>query len=326
MHVLVVGGAGYIGSHTCLELAAQGHVPLVYDNLSTGFRELTNSFELIEADLFDNQQLAGALKRVEAVIHFAASAYVGESVEQPRKYFRNNVEGSLALLDAVLDSRVRTFIFSSTCATYGEPTVGIIDEKLPQNPVNPYGASKLFVEHALRAYRRSAKLRAVCLRYFNAAGADAHCRAGELHEPETHLIPLALQAASGLRPQLTIFGNDFPTPDGTCVRDYIHVDDLATAHIAAIDYLNRGGEEFAMNLGTGSGNSVLDVVNCISRVTGHQVPFRIGARREGDPAKLVANPALANRELGWKAQYDLDQIVSTAWAWMRRPIAKLSFR
>jgi UDP-glucose-4-epimerase GalE len=316
MKVLVTGGAGYIGSTMALELADRGHTPVIYDNFSTGYRQLTRDFEVIEGDIADRQRVGKALRDVDAVIHFAASSKVGESVSDPRKYFSNNVEGTLALLDAVLASPVRNFVFSSTAAVYGEPATDLIPESSAKNPINPYGASKHFLEQALAAYRRSHDLRSVSLRYFNAAGADHQSRAGELHDPESHLIPLALQATAKIAPPLTIFGNDFNTPDGTCVRDYIHVTDLARGHLAALEYIERGGPTLAFNLGTGHGNSVLEVVEAIHRITGIEVPHKIGPRREGDPSRLVADPLLANQELHWHAQYGLDEIITTAWQWL----------
>lgn len=243
MRVLVTGGSGYVGSHAVLELSAAGHEVTIYDNLSTGHRRFSDGYELIEADIADEARLAKALARVEAVMHFAASAYVGESVANPRKYFRNNVEVALKLLDAVLASRVRMFVFSSTCAIYGTPQTLPITESNSREPINPYGATKLFFEHALAAYAVSHGLRSVSLRYFNAAGAHASGTIGELHEPETHLIPLTLRAALGTAPPLTIFGRDLNTPDGTCIRDFIHVSDLGEAHVLALEYLARGGKQ-----------------------------------------------------------------------------------
>ena len=316
MRVLVTGGAGYIGSNMCLELARAGHTPVIYDDFSTGFRQLTNEFETVEGDIRDRDKVAGALRGCEAVIHFAASSQVGESVRNPPKYFTNNVEGTLALLDAVLASPVRKFVFSSTAAVYGEPATDLIPETLPKQPLNPYGATKLFMEYSLAAYRRSHGLRSASLRYFNAAGADFETRAGELHSPETHLIPLTMDAVAGTGPALTVFGNDFPTPDGTCIRDYIHVNDLAAGHLAALDYLEREAEgHLAFNLGTGHGYSVLEIIKAVSKVAGREVPHKVGARREGDPARLVADPSLAEKQLKWKAKFGLDEIVQTAWKW-----------
>ena len=317
MRVLVTGGAGYIGSHALRALAARGHEAVIYDNLSTGDPRLANGFHLIVGDIGDARSLSGALQGMDAVMHFAAFAYVGESVRHPRKYFDNNVRSALTLLHTVLDCGIRAFIFSSTCATYGIPDTMPIAESTPQQPVNPYGASKLFLEHALRAYDTAYGLRSVSLRYFNAAGADESGEVGELHEPETHLIPCALQAAAGLRPEIEIFGTDYPTPDGTCIRDYIHVSDLAEAHVAALEYLAGGGASTALNLGTGVGHSVNEVVATIEAVT--QVPLqkRLCARRAGDPPVLVADPSRAQRVLGWTAKRDLRQMVESAWRWMQ---------
>jgi len=315
--VLVVGGAGYIGSHTARVLQRKGYEVIIYDNLSTGFRDLAEGFELIVGDIADSAKLATALGRAEAVMHFAAHAYVGESVEDPRKYFHNNVTGALALLNSVMDSRVRKFIFSSTAAVYGTPEKSPITEDSARRPVNPYGATKLAFEMALEAYSRAYGLRYVAFRYFNAAGADESRQIGEKHEPETHLIPIILQAIQGKRAALEIFGDDYPTPDGTCVRDYIHVNDLAEAHVEGLEYLAKG-ESGAMNLGTGKGYSVHEVVAEAERVTGHQVPTHIGRRRPGDPAELVADPSRAEKLLSWKAKRSLEEIVATAWKWASR--------
>jgi UDP-glucose-4-epimerase GalE len=316
MVVLVIGGAGYIGSHTARELNRLGHTPLIYDNLSTGHSFLAKGFELIEADILDQSTLFECLQRVDAVIHFAAHAYVGESVTNPRKYFRNNVEGGLSLLNTAVDAGVKKIIFSSTCAVYGEPSCVPIPEDTPRQPVNPYGVSKLFFEHALEAYDRAYGLRFACLRYFNAAGADESGEIGELHLPETHLIPLALRAAAGTGPELQVFGSDYPTPDGTCIRDYIHVTDLAQAHVKALEHLQAGKESFAANLGTGRGHSVREVITTVEQVTGNPVPLRLGPRRPGDPPSLVADPSRAESLLQWKAKRSLRDSVSTAWNWM----------
>jgi len=312
--VLVVGGAGYIGSHAARVLQRRGYDVIIYDNLSTGHRELAEGFELIVGDISDSAKLKKALSRVDAVMHFAAHAYVGESVENPRKYFQNNVIAALALLNSVMDSRVRKFIFSSTAAVYGTPDKSPITENGPRQPVNPYGATKLTLENALEAYGRAYSLRYVCFRYFNAAGADESGKIGENHDPETHLIPLILQAIQGKRAALEIFGDDYPTPDGTCIRDYIHVNDLAEAHVLGLEYLAKG-ESGAMNLGTGKGYSVHEVVAAVEKVTGHKVPTHIGPRRAGDPAELVADPSLAEKLLNWKAKRALEEIVASAWKW-----------
>jgi len=258
------------------------------------------------------------LARVDAVMHFAAHAYVGESVENPRKYFRNNVLGALSLLNSVLDAGIRRFVFSSTCAVYGIPEQIPISEQTPREPVNPYGASKLFFENALEAYSRAYGLRSVSLRYFNAAGADESGEIGELHDPETHLIPLALAASAANGPELQIHGSDYPTPDGTCVRDYIHVNDLADAHVRALQYLEKGGDLLAINLGTGRGHSVLEAIRAAESATGRPVRRKIGPRRPGDPPILVADPARAQRVLGWTAKRNLADIVSSAWAWIQK--------
>jgi UDP-glucose-4-epimerase GalE len=316
--VLVIGGAGYIGSHTARALKNSGHEVIIYDNLSTGHACLAKGFRLIQGDVLDSTSLLSAMRRADAVMHFAAHAYVGESVTNPRKYFRNNVEGGLSLLNAAIDAGVRKIIFSSTCAVYGEQSHVPIAENASRQPVNPYGVSKLFFEHALEAYDRAYGLRFASLRYFNAAGADESGEIGELHEPETHLIPLALQASAGTGPELQVFGSDYPTPDGTCIRDYIHVNDLAVAHLKALEHLDAGKESFAVNIGTGIGYSVQEVISTIEKVAGNSVPRRIVARRSGDPPALVADPRRAQSLLQWKATRSLHDIIATAWTWMDR--------
>jgi len=317
MKVLVTGGAGYIGSHAARLLREYGHEILVYDNLSTGHRRLVKGFELIEADLLNQSVLTSALRMVNAVMHFAANAYVGESVQNPRKYFRNNVEGGLSLLNACLDAKVNKIVFSSTCAVYGEPSTIPIAENSPRQPANPYGVTKLMFEYALESYASAYGLRFAALRYFNAAGADESGEIGELHDPETHLIPLALQVAAGEKQALEIFGTDYPTSDGTCVRDYIHVSDLADAHVLALEYLERQHSSLFVNLGTGAGHSIHQVIETIEKVTGRKVSTRIASRRAGDPPRLVADPRQAQAILGWKATRSLSDIVSTAWKWMQ---------
>ena len=318
MIVLVVGGAGYIGSHAARALRRHGHEAVIYDNLSTGHARLAEGFELITAELADTGKLAVALRRVDAVIHFAAHAYVGESVENPRKYFRNNVEAGLVLLNTCLDCGVRKFIFSSTCAIYGIPLQIPISEDSARLPINPYGVSKLFFERALEAYDQAYGLRFASLRYFNAAGADEQGDIGEMHQPETHLIPLALEAAMGVRAVLDVFGADYPTPDGTCLRDYIHVNDLAEGHVAALRYLQEKDKSLAVNLGTGRGTSVNEILDAVEKVTGSKVSKRIVPRRLGDPPALVADPRRAESLLQWKAERSLEQMVSSAWKWMQR--------
>lgn len=317
MAVLVVGGAGYIGSHAAHVLKRKGYEVIIYDNLSTGHAVLADGFELITGNLADSAKLAKVLARVDAVMHFAAFAYVGESVTNPRKYFQNNVQDGLTFLNAVLESKVRKFIFSSTCAVYGMPDKVPISEDTLRKPVNPYGETKLVFELALEAYGRAYGLRYVSFRYFNAAGADEGGAIGELHDPEPHLIPVAFEAIRGKRPALEIFGTDYPTPDGTCIRDYIHVTDLAEAHLAGLEYLAKG-ESTALNLGTGQGYSVKEVISTIERVTGKKVPVRQSSRRPGDPPSLVADPTRAEKTLNWKAKRLLEEIVSTAWKWSEK--------
>jgi len=316
--VLVIGGAGYIGSHAARALKRAGHEVIVFDNLSTGYEFLAAGFELVKGDVLDAGALARVLPRVDAIMHFAAHAYVGESVSNPEKYFHNNVEGGLSLLNAALAAGVKKIIFSSTCAVYGIPAKVPIDESTLRNPVNPYGVTKLFFEQALEAYDRAYDFRYGSLRYFNAAGADESGEIGEWHDPETHLIPVALHAAAGLGPELQVFGSDYPTPDGTCVRDYIHVNDLASAHVKALERLAAGQESFAVNLGTGVGCSVQEVISAVEKVTGKPVPRQMKERRVGDPPALVANPAKAQELLGWKAARGLQEVVETAWKWTER--------
>ena len=322
MAILVLGGAGYIGSHAAHALRRSGYEVVLYDNLSTGFRRLAQGFELVEGDIADEARLRPVLARVDAVMHFAAHAYVGESVENPRKYFQNNVLAALSLLNSALDTGIRRFVFSSSCAVYGIPGQIPITEQTPRAPVNPYRASKLFFENALEAYGRAYGLRSVSLRYFNAAGAagskNESGEIGEMHDPETHLIPLALAASTANGPELQVYGSDYPTPDGTCVRDYIHVNDLAEAHVRALQYLEKGGDSLAINLGTGRGHSVLEVIQAAEKATGRPVRRTIGPRRPGDPPVLVADPAKAQSVLGWTAKRNLADIVSSAWAWMQK--------
>jgi UDP-arabinose 4-epimerase len=316
-HVLVTGGAGYIGSHAAKGLAKRGFIPVVYDSLVHGHRWAVQWGPFVEGDIGDKAKLLETIRRYEisAVIHFAAFAYVGESMQRPELYFDNNVAKSLTLLDAVLEAGVRNVVFSSSCATYGTPTRMPIAEDTPQLPVNPYGETKLIVERALRWYGAAHDISWTALRYFNAAGADPDGELGEVHSPETHLIPLVLDSALGLR-TVEVYGDDYPTPDGTCVRDYIHVSDLADAHVLALDYLMDGGKSIALNLGTGEGQSVKQVIGAVEQVTGRKVAYRVAPRRLGDPAVLVADPSLAGKALGWHPQHSrLESIVSSAWKW-----------
>jgi UDP-arabinose 4-epimerase len=319
--ILVTGGAGYIGSHACKALAAGGYVPVTYDNLSRGHRHAVRWGPLVEGDIADREVVTAVLKthQVSAVMHFAAFAYVGESTSNPALYYRNNVAGTLALLDAMREAGVNRIVFSSTCATYGLPDAVPIRETTPQHPVNPYGETKLAIERLLNWYDAAYGLRSVALRYFNAAGADRGGEIGEEHDPETHLIPLVLRAALGSAPPISIFGTDYPTTDGTAIRDYVHVDDLAAAHIRAIQHLSEGGESAAVNLATGNGYSVREIIAAVERAVGHPVPQREAPRRDGDPPALIADASLAASLLGWRAECsDLDTIIRTALAWEQR--------
>jgi len=316
--VLVTGGAGYIGSHAAKALAAAGRPVVIYDNLSEGHRAAVRGAALIEADTRDVGLLREVIvaRGVTSVMHFAALASVGESVVDPAAYYRNNGEGTLTVLEAMAREGVRLFIFSSTAAVFGEPERVPIDETHPARPINAYGETKLTVERALPHYERAYGIRSVCLRYFNAAGADPDGELGEDHHPERHLVPLALRAAGGGAP-LQVFGADYPTPDGTCLRDYIHVTDLALAHVLALDGLEAGRPSAVYNLGNGRPYSVREVMAAVSRVTGRPVPHAAAPRRAGDPAVLYASSARIKAELGWKPRFeDLDTIVGTAWRWL----------
>ncbi len=319
MRILVTGGAGYIGSHAFRLFRASGHEVWAYDNLSAGHRAAVPADRLLIGDLGEPARLDQALvaHRIEAVVHFAASALVGESVRQPGRYYLNNVVNTIHLLEAVRRHKIARFVFSSTCAVYGTSANVPISEDEPLGPINPYGNTKLAIERALSDYAAAHDWGVAILRYFNAAGASPGGDIGEDHDPESHLIPLVVQTAMGQRPALEVFGTDYPTPDGTCVRDYVHVDDLAEAHLFALEALGPG-KRLCCNLGTGRGHSVREVVRAVEEVTGKKVPVREGPRRAGDPAELVANAAHAGRELGWRARYtDLRQIVETAWGWHR---------
>ena len=316
--VLVTGGAGYVGSHACKALAGAGYTPVVYDNLALGHRDFVKWGPLVTGDIADRKRLDRALRkyRPQAVMHFAALISVGESVDNPALYYRNNVAGTLTLLEAVAAGGIGAFVFSSSAAVYGTPSTVPIPEDHPFDPVSPYGANKAMVERMLRDMEAPAGIRSVALRYFNAAGADADGELGEEHEPETHLIPLVIDAALGKRRHIEIYGTDYDTPDGTAVRDYVHVADLADAHVRALGHLLDGGPSLALNLGTGRGNSVREVIAAVEAVSGRPVPVREGPRRPGDPPALVADPARARDILGWRPQFDsLDAIVETAWRW-----------
>ncbi|MGH7051242.1 MAG: UDP-glucose 4-epimerase GalE [Acetobacteraceae bacterium] len=319
--VLVAGGAGYVGAHACKALARAGFLPVVLDNLATGHRDFVRWGPLVEADLKHTEAVAEAIRQhgCAAVLHFAASAEVGESVKDPAKYYENNVAGTLSLLRAMRTERCDVLVFSSTCAVYGEPTRVPIDEEVPLAPISPYGASKRMVERILADFRPAYGLRSVALRYFNACGADPEGELGELRATETHLIPRAMMALLGQIPDFTVFGTDFETPDGTAIRDYVHVSDLANAHVAALGTLLGGAPGAVFNLGTGRGWSVKEVLEAIESETGERVPCSIGPRRPGDPAVLVASAARARTAFGFDpVQSDLASIVRTAWAWHRR--------
>jgi UDP-arabinose 4-epimerase len=310
-----------VGSHACKALAAGGYVPVTYDSMEFGHEWAVKWGPLERGDILDSQRLQDVMSRHRpmAVLHFAGYAFVGESVENPGRYYRNNVAGTVNVLNAMASASVKHMVFSSTCSTYGVPQTETISESHPQNPVNPYGASKLMVERMLADYDLAHGIRYVSLRYFNAAGADPDCEIGEDHDPETHLIPLVLMAALGRRHSISIFGDDYPTPDGTCIRDYVHVTDLANAHVRALSILESGHRSASFNLGTGKGASVREVIETARRVTNKPITAELAPRRPGDPPRLVAESALAAKVLGWRARYsDLAEIVGHAWRWASR--------
>lgn len=319
--ILVTGGAGYVGSHTVKELLAKDYHPIVYDNLSQGHKEAVQGGELIVGDLANQEELRKCLNKykIEAVIHFAASCYVEESIKDPTQYYENNVVNGLNLLKVMLESGVKKIVFSSSCAVYGVPRKIPIPESHSLNPINPYGMTKLIFEKILKDYEQAYRMKYISLRYFNAAGADESAKIGENHNPETHLIPLVLQTVLGQKENIEIFGTDYPTPDGTCIRDYIHVSDLARTHILALEKLLKEEPSDVFNLGLGKGYSVKEVINAACQVTGKKIRTRETDRRAGDLPKLVADTSKAKRELGWKPEYiKLEDIISTAWEWHKK--------
>lgn len=322
MKVLVTGGAGYIGSHFVKMLIDNGHQPLVIDNLSRGHKEAVPQNVLFEdVDILDTEALSYTIRTYlpDAVVHFAAYAYVGESVEHPGIYYQNNVVGSLNLIRLCAENGVKNFIFSSTCSIYGNPTQVPISEDQPSNPINPYASTKLIIEMMLKDFETANGMKHIALRYFNAAGADPSGAIGESHNPEPHLIPIILKTALGERKKVSVFGNDYNTEDGTCIRDYIHVNDLADAHLKAINYLDNGNESAIINLGTGKGNSVLDIIEKAKTITNKEIPFEIVERRTGDPAVLVADNKKAKELLNWIPKYSIEEIIQTAWNWHQNP-------
>ena len=322
--VLVTGGAGYVGAHCCKAFAEAGWKVVVYDNLQRGWQDFVQWGELIKGDILDAEGLVAAMEQVkpDAVAHFAALTFVGESAEDPGLYYRNNVVGTLNILAAMKASGAGALVFSSTCATYGPPVRLPLDETHPQSPINPYGRTKLMAEWALKDHETAHGIRHAALRYFNAAGADPSGRIGERHEPETHVIPLALRGAGDKDYVFNIFGTDYDTPDGSAIRDYIHVNDLASAHLSALEYLMAGGQSEAINLGTGTGTSVLEIRDAVEAVTGCKIHTVLGPRRAGDPSRLVADTEKASRLLGWSARRsDIKTIISDAWTWHQAEMA-----
>lgn len=320
MNILICGGAGYIGSYMAKMLASNNHKITVYDNLSTGHRQAVKWGKLVVGDLLDQQTLHNVFDKgcFEAVMHFSAKSLVGESMLDPALYYSNNVTGTLNLLEAMLKHQVKKFVFSSSAATFGNPVSELIDESHPQVPINTYGHTKLMVETILKDYAKAYGLDSVSLRYFNAAGADPEAEVGESHDPETHIIPNVLKSLLSDQSALKVFGSDYPTPDGTCVRDYIHISDLCTAHLQALEYMESHEGAYGFNLGNGKGFSIMEIIKAAEQVTGRKVNFTSEARRAGDPPILVANSNLVKEKLGWQAQYrEIEDILSTAWQWHR---------
>ena len=321
MKILVTGGAGYIGSHVCKELANCGYTPIVYDNLSSGHKEFIKWGKLIEGDILDGAKLCQTLENeyIEAVVHLASFIEVGESVKNPAKYYRNNVLGTLTLLEAMRDAKVKNIVFSSSAAIYGIPETSPIKENCHKNPISPYGESKYFCEMMLESFRTAHGINSASLRYFNASGADKDGEIGEDHSPETHIIPLALDVALGKKEFIKVFGNDYPTPDGSCVRDYIHVSDLAQAHVLALEKIIATNNSFTVNLGTGRGVSVMEVIEAARTITSQPIPVKIENRRVGDPAILMSDNSLATEILGWQPQRsDINTIILDAWNWHKK--------
>jgi len=318
--ILVAGGAGYVGSHTVMELIRAGHTPIVVDNLSTGHKKSVLDSTFYNCDLGDVPGLIKIFSKhnIDAVIHFGANCYVGESVVNPHKYFKNNVGNTLGLLEAMLETNIKKIILSSTAATYGNPLRNPIEENHPQVPCNPYGLSKLFMEQIIDTYEKAYGIKHIYLRYFNAAGADPETRIGEDHYPETHIIPLLLQVALGIKKQFTIFGTDYDTKDGTCIRDYIHVMDLASAHIKAMDHLDKEKHSDVFNLGSSVGYSVQEIIEKVERITGKKIPTELSTRRDGDPSVLISSSEKAKNILGWQPQYNMDEIIESAWNWHKK--------
>lgn len=316
-NILVTGGAGYIGSHTCKALARDGYIPVTYDNLSTGHKAAVRWGPLIHGDILDTEALNTAIRKYRplAIMHFAASSLVGESVRNPEQYYNNNVVGSLSIVKSMCTNNVRHLVFSSSCAVYGNPEQIPIPDDHPVRPVNTYGNTKLAVENMLHDFSWAANLHYISLRYFNAAGADPECGIGEQHFPESHLVPLAIQAVLGETKRLEIYGDDYDTPDGSAVRDYIHVNDIADAHILALQSLLNGGDNACLNLGTGVGTSVREIIAAVEQISNRTVPVSQAPRRQGDPAMLVAKPSQRLINLGWRPVYTLHEIIKTAWMW-----------